>query len=267
MTQVLQEEEPLHLIAHGSIELLHGSKITHLRFLLGEWLCSLSIVYPSTSETLFQAASLLDRYLAKRYVPFSKLQLMACCCLWVSVKVELHTDESLEPLISYCHNKFTRSDFIKAEGDILNAVDYEIHSATALFFLKRFIAAVTADERVTLIASFLCESTLLFIGLSSFRPSLIAFCAIAASMITFNISQSLHDLTTFSSRLKRDDVLRCFGLVISAGRSTAARDQHIPFQKDAARSIDGVHGAGAALIKSVGFEADLVRRMGALLVQ
>jgi hypothetical protein len=117
MAQILHEGEPHHLIEHGTVQLLHGSKIMHLRFLLGEWLFSLSVIYPISTETVSQAVSLLDRYLARRQVAFSRLQLISCCCLWVSAKVELHTEDSLEPLIGFCHNKFTRADFIREGGD------------------------------------------------------------------------------------------------------------------------------------------------------
>jgi hypothetical protein len=86
-------------------------------------------------------------------------------------------------------------------------------------------------------------------------------------MIAFNVSEPLQNLATFSASLNRDDAMRCFVLVVGAGHSTAARDKHIPFQKYAARPIGGVLGAGASLIKSVDFEADLIGRMGALLVQ
>jgi hypothetical protein len=267
MAQILRDEETHHLIAHGSIEFLHGSRIRQLRLLLGEWLCSLSFVYPSTTETLFQAASLLDRYLSKRFVPFSRLQLMACCCLWVSAKVELHSEESLDPLISYCHNKYTRADFIKAEGEILGAVDYEIHAVTAHFFLKRFMGAVAGDERVALVAAFLCESTLLFIELSSFRPSLKAFCVVAAASLACGVSECGENFVNFMSGWDREEIVRCFSMILRAGQSARMREQHIPFQKYAARPIGGVSGGGAALLKSVDLEDDLIRRMSALLGQ
>jgi cyclin B len=267
MTQILREDEPHHLIAHGSVQLLQGSKITHFRFLLGEWLFSLSICYPASTETLFQAVSLLDRYLAKRQVTFSKLQLISCCCLWVSAKVELHTEDSLEPLIAYCHNKFTRADFIRAEGEILSAIDYELQSVTPHFFLKRFLNAIDADERVALIASFVCDSTLLFLELSPFRPSVIAFCAIIMTCAVFRISEAIQKVVSFTNCLNRGETMRCFELVVKAAQAVSAREEHCPFRKYAARPIAGVPGAGAELIKTVAFDADLIRCMAALFDQ
>jgi hypothetical protein len=265
IAQILRDEEPNHLIKHGSVELLQGSKIKDWRFLLGEWMFSLSFVYPSTTEALFQAISLLDRYLARRSAAFSKLQLMACCCLWVAAKVELHTQESLEPLFVHCHDKFTRADFIRAEAEILSAVDYEIHSVTPYFFLKRFLSVADVDERVTLLASYICESTLLFLELSSFRPSVIAFCAVASACLALDVGETFHNLAGFLTCLDRDDTVRCFRLVLRAGQSLAAREKHCPFRKYAARPLGGVAGAGIELIRSVDLGDDLVRRFTTLL--
>jgi hypothetical protein len=267
MAQILCDDEPHHLIAHGSVQLLQGSKITHLRFLLGEWLCSLSVLYPATTETLFQAVSLLDRYLAKRQVAFSKLQLISCCCLWVSAKVELHTEDSLEPLIAHCHNKFTRADFIRAEAEILNAINYELQSVTPHFFLKRFLNAIDADERVALIASFICDSTLLFLELSPFRPSMIAFCSVTAACAAIGLFEGIRTFVSFAGGLNRSEVTRCFELILQAGQAVSRREEHCPFRKYAARPIAGVAGGGAELIKSVAFDADLIRCTAALFDQ
>jgi hypothetical protein len=189
---------------------------------------------------------------------------MSCCCLWITAKVELHAEDSLEPLFGYCHNKFTRADFIHAEAEILSAVDYQVHSVTSHFFLKRFLSVISADERVALIASYLCESTLLFLELSSFRPSMIAFCAIAGACFALNCGQLLQNLVRFRGSVEREDLERCFGLVMRGGESLAVMEKHSPFRKYGARPIDGVMGGGAGLIKSVEFGADLLQRMTTL---
>jgi hypothetical protein len=187
---------------------------------------------------------------------------MACCCLWISVKVELHVEDSLEPLLSYCHGKFTRSDFVKAESEILSAVDYQVHPVTSHFFLKRFLSA--GDERVTLIASYLCECGLLFVEISCFRPSIIAFCSVAAACVLCGCAAPLDGLT---QNFEWNDVGRCMALILRAGRSVAAREQHCPFRKYSPCPLEGVAGAGGSLIKGVEFGSDLVRSLAALFGQ
>jgi hypothetical protein len=259
MTDTLCTEEHNHVVEPGSIERLHGGKIRKLRFLLADWLFSVSFVYPSTTETFFQSVSLFDRYLSKRSVPFHKLQLMACCYLWISVKVELHVEDSLEPLLVYYHNKFTRSDFVKAESEILSAVDYHVHLVTSHFFLKCFERR--GDERVTLMALYLCECGLLFVEISCFRPSVIAFCSVAATCV---ICGWVAPLDGMAQNFEWSDVGRCIALILRAGRSVAAREQHCPFRKYSPCPLEGVAGAGGSLIKGIEFGSDLIQSLAAL---
>lgn len=263
--QIMHNEEPDYWIQPGSIERMNGSKIRELRLLLGEWLFRLSWTYPTTTEALFQCVSMFDRLLGRRSIPFNKLQLMCCCCLWISVKVEMHAEECLTPLFQYCHNKFTRADFLRAEGEILSAIDYKINTVSACYFLKRFLEAVNADERVNLIASFLCECSLLFVELSCYKRSLVAYCATAAACLLFGCGEKMSALSCFLRNFAREDVQKCMAVMLHAGKTIAGKKKHGPFRKYASKTVAGVSRGGAALIESVDFGADLVRAMDSLL--
>jgi hypothetical protein len=232
--------------------------------LLADWLFNVSYVYPTSTETVFQAISLLDRYLANRATPYSQLQLIASSCLWISAKVDLHVEDSLDPLFHCCHGKYVKGDFVRSEAEILCAIDYEIHPVTSYFFLRRFLDIVRPDARVELLALFICESTIFLVDLSGYRPSQIAFCAIASACVQFGIGEQLFALADFAAPFKSDEILSCVGLVLKAARSVARKEQSFLMRKFAARSLEGTGQSGADLIRSVEFGTDLVRALAAL---
>ncbi|OHT06406.1 Cyclin, N-terminal domain containing protein [Tritrichomonas foetus] len=264
IAQILHNEEPEYVVEPGSIEKTQGNKIREHRMMLGDWLFNLSFFYPSTTEALFQCISLFDRYLSNVNVPFEQLQLICSCCMWISAKVELHSEDSLEPLRKCIHEKFSRQDFIKAEADILMGVNYKIHTVTPHFFLKRFLKAIDANEKIEFLASFLCGSTLLFCEVSCYRPSVVAFCSIAAACLAFGEGEKIRSLGNFGQNFKWEDVARCFTLILHAGKVVAAREKSFIFRKFGKNKIDGVSNGGANLLKSISLGSDLLRSLAKL---
>jgi hypothetical protein len=261
--QTLQIDETRYTIDPRAVERLHGSKIRELRFLLADWLFNVSYLYPTSTETVFQSISLLDRYLANRATPCSKLQLVSCSCLWISAKVDLHVEDSLDPLFHCCHGKYVKGDFVRSEAEILCAIDYDIHPVTSYFFLRRFLDIVRPEPRAELLALFICESTVFLCDLSSYRPSQIAFCAIASACVQFGIGDQLLVLADFA-RSFQSEVFHCLSLVLKAARSVVRKEQSFLMKKFAARAVEGTGQSGADLVRSVEFGTDLVRALATL---
>lgn len=259
--QVLQMEEPEHVIPLGRIERTQGTKIKELRMMLGNWLVNLSFVYPSTTETLYQCVALLDRYLSKSEVNFNNLQLIGCCCMWICAKIEFHTSASLDPLIRCCHDKFTKNDFIKAETQILTAVDYNIHAVTSISFLRRFITILNASDELALLASYICECSILTVESSYFRPSLIAFCSIAAACIAFNCSDSIYVLKEITSNFTWKEVSKCLTILLRTARMIINHDMNGVFRKYSHKKINEEECAGANIIRNTELGPDLVQSL------
>lgn len=265
IAHILQNEEPDYVVEPKSIEKLQGPQIHERRIMLAEYLLNMAELYPSPStEALFQCISLLDRYLSSEKVPFEQLQLIACCCLWISAKVELTSEDSLAPLRKLCHEKFSKSDFIQAEAKIIIGVNYKIHTVTPYFFLKHFLKIIDADEKVKLLSSYLCESTLMFVEVSCYRPSVIAFCSIAAACIACGEEDKIRILGNFGNNFKWEDVAKCFLLIVHTGRGLAMREKSCVFRKYGNHKIDGIQKGGRNLIKSMDQGSDLLQSLAKL---
>lgn len=265
IARILQNEEPEYAVEPKSIEKLQGSQIHERRIMLAEYLINMAELYPSpTTEALFQCISLLDRYLASEKVPFEQLQLIACCCLWISAKVELTSEDSLAPLRKLCHEKFSKADFIQAEAKIIIGVNYKIHTVTPYFFLKHFLKMIDASEDVSLLASYLCESTLMFVEVSCYRPSVIAFCSIAAACLACGKEDKIRYLGNFGQTFKWEDVAKCFLLICHTGRGLSMREKSCVFKKYGNRRIDSIQKNGRDLIKSMRQGSDLLQGLAKL---
>jgi hypothetical protein len=179
--------------------------------------------------------------------------------------VDLHVEDSLDPLFRSCHGKYTKGDFVRSEAEILCAIDYEIHPVTSYFFLRRFLDLVRPSAHIELLALFICESTVFLVDLSGYRPSQVAFCAIAAACLQFGVTEELVALADFARGFKRAEVSLCFALVLKAARSVARKEHSFLMRKFAARAVEGTEQSGAEFIKSVEFGNDLFRALTTLL--
>lgn len=225
MAQVLQNEEKAQIIPYGKINEMQGSKFSQYRFLLADWLFHLSFCYPTNTETLFQCFHVLDTYLSKRHVPHAKLQLIGCCCLWICSKVDFHTIETLDPLTKNCHEKYTKAEFRQAEIDILTAVDYKIQNASANYFLKSFLEKIVPNQKLTAIATFYSEVSLMYMNFSSYAPSVIALSSLLIANKLLNNCCDLSPLKCYLNNVNKNDVILCMNMLYKSGGNIITREK------------------------------------------
>ena len=225
MSKILQAEEASKLVPHDAIIKIQGSKFSEYRFLLADWLFNLSFCYPTNTETLFQSFSLMDRYLSMVTVPFSKLQLVGCCCLWICAKIDFHTIASLEPLCKTCHDKYTKEEFIDTENIILNAVDYQTQTTSSNYFLKSFLQKIGANDRFSAICSFYCEASLMYVNFSSYRSSVIALSAILVANDVLGHCMDLSELKVYVENLNKNDIIICMNMLKRSGANLITREK------------------------------------------
>ena len=225
MSKILQAEEIAKIMPHDAIIKKQGTKFTQYRFLLADWLFNLSFCYPTNTETLFQSFSLMDRYLSKESIPFSRLQLVGCCCLWICAKIDFHTIASLEPLCKTCHDKYSKDEFIETENEILNAVDYQTQTTSANYFLKSFLQKINANDKFTAICSFYCEASLMYVNFSSYRSSVIAISAILVANDIMNNRVDLSPLKIYFQDLNKNDIIICMNMLKRSGENLIMRDK------------------------------------------
>ena len=224
MLLILQNEELKKSISFNNIEDIQGVQIKELRFLLADWIFQLSFAYPTNSDTLFQCFSIIDRYLSKKNTFIHKLQLIGCCCLWISSKMDFHATSTLEPLFKFCHGKFSKEDFINTENEILKEVDYFIQTSSAYFFLRQFNEKIGGNDLLFAIAAYYAEISLYYVNFSNYRQSLIAYCSILNASQHFKID--LTPLNIYIKDFSQVDINNCCNYLIKSSKIIIEKEKY-----------------------------------------
>jgi G2/mitotic-specific cyclin 3/4 len=78
-------------------------------------------------ETIFTVVTLVDRYIALKDVPLSKLQLVGAAALFMSAKFEeTYQVPPLKQIISACASQYTREEILAMEADIIKTFNFEL---------------------------------------------------------------------------------------------------------------------------------------------
>lgn len=90
------------------------------------------------SETLYVTIHLIDRYLSKVQIKKSQLHLLGVTAVLIATKYEEIYPPDLKELLNVSENKFTKTDVLKMEQEILRALDFDLFQSSAYRFLERF---------------------------------------------------------------------------------------------------------------------------------
>ena len=131
-------------------------------------------VFHLSNESLYLAIDILDRFFSQVYTEPADYTLVCLACLLIASKYEDIYPPLIDKLASY-DNAITTGDILDMETRILKALDYRISNPTSLPFLIRFSQAAHADKRMSEMAHFILEGTLLSYSLlCDYKPSELA---------------------------------------------------------------------------------------------
>ena len=99
-------------------------------------------------ETLYVTVFLIDRYLSCKQIKKSQLHILGVTSLLISTKYEEIYPPELKDLLSVSENKFTRSEVLAMERDMLSTLQFDITTPSAYRFLERFrrLSSTTAND-------------------------------------------------------------------------------------------------------------------------
>lgn len=83
-----------------------------MRSILVDWLVEVAEEYKLTSDTLYLAINLLDRYLSEKFVTRGTLQLVGIVCLLIASKFEEIYSPSVDEFVYISDNTYTKEEVI-----------------------------------------------------------------------------------------------------------------------------------------------------------
>jgi len=157
---------------------------TQMRGVLIDWLVEVAEEYKLTSQTLYLTVNFIDRYLSKQQVVKRKLQLIGICSLLLAAKYDEIYPPTVYQLIYISDNTYQKEELFQTEQHILQTLEFKLTIATPKEFLRRTLKAAKADPQLTMLATFLCELTIIEYKYVLYLPSVIAAASVCLALHT-----------------------------------------------------------------------------------
>lgn len=155
-----------------------------MRAILLDWLVEVHLKFKLMPETMFLTANIIDRFLERKLVIRQKLQLVGVTAMLLASKYEEIYAPEVRDFVYITDKAYTREQILAMESAILNTLEFRITVPTAYVFLNRFLKAAGADERTSLLATYLVERTMQEYKLLSHLPSKVAAAGVNMALRT-----------------------------------------------------------------------------------
>ena len=180
-----------------------------MRAILYDWLVDVHLKFKLLPETLFLAFNLIDRYLNKKSIHRTKLQLLGVTSMLIACKYEEIYAPEVKDFV-YITDKAYTADEVKAmESDILITLEFNVTMPSSYRFLEFFNFYIKYDNLVMNFTFFLLELSIVEYKMLKYKASLIAAAVLYVSTkllhkenIVYNPNietnlQRLYDLSGF----------------------------------------------------------------------
>eukprot|EP01086_Lenisia_limosa_P009641 TRINITY_DN3317_c0_g1_i1.p1 TRINITY_DN3317_c0_g1~~TRINITY_DN3317_c0_g1_i1.p1 ORF type:complete len:339 (+),score=73.62 TRINITY_DN3317_c0_g1_i1:98-1114(+) len=185
-----------------------------MRFILVDWLIEVHLKFKLMQETIFSAVNILDRYLARKPVRRSQVQLVGVTALLIASKLEEIYTPEVRDYVYITDNAYKVEDVTKMEVHMLQVLNYDLMVPSALHFLRRFSKAARSNIQHHTIAKYLCEIALVNYKMLIFAPSQIAAAATFMSHKMMN-STPWSPTLQYYSRYTEENIMPCVRMLVS----------------------------------------------------
>jgi len=155
-----------------------------MRAILVDWLLEVHFKFKLLPETLYLTINIIDRYLSRKPVVRTRLQLVGVTAMLVASKYEEIYPPEVKDFVFITSNAYSHDEILEMEARMLNTLRFEVTVPTAWIFLGRYCKVAMLDTRTKLLAQYYVERSLQEYDMLRFLPSLQASAAIAAAMRT-----------------------------------------------------------------------------------
>lgn len=179
--EVSTSVRPMYMEKHPHIN-------ERMRSILVDWLVEVHLKFKLVPQTLYLAVNLIDRYLERKEVSRSKLQLVGVTSLFIASKYEEIYPAPLREHVFICDHVYTSNEILGMQHEILETLKYQVRVPTAHTFLVRFLKAGHADKKIVQLACYILDGTLESYKLNQYLPSQLAAGAIFIARRTVGLN-------------------------------------------------------------------------------
>jgi cyclin B len=199
-----------------------------MRSVLLDWLVEVHHKFKLTTETLFLAVNLIDRYLEKVPISRARLQLIGVSAFLIASKYEDIYPPEIRDMVYITDNAFTKQEILQGEIEILKKLEYNITVPSSFRFLERLSRVAGCSEQQHALSRYLQELALVDYKMMKYSYSNLAAAAIYLMFKIKNIKPEWTSDLRRASGYTEDQLKAC------------ARDMCMLFQNANKSSLKGV---------------------------
>lgn len=170
-----------------------------MRAILIDWLLEVHFKFKLLPETLYLTVNIIDRYLERKPVVRTRLQLVGVTAMLIASKFEEIYPPEVKDFVFITSNAYSHDEILEMEAKMLNALRFEITVPTAWVFLSRYARVAGVDQRTKLLAQYYIERCLQEYDMLRYAPSLQASAALFAAMRTVRAGAWDSTLASYTS--------------------------------------------------------------------
>lgn len=147
-----------------------------MRTELVDWMANVHLRFRLSPETLYLSVNLFDRFMNENHASISRsnMRLVGAACILIGSKYEEIYPPEVQDLIHLTEQRYTKTQVLETENEILLALNFDITIPTAHTFLCRYLKAGHADRKMVQLSCYLCERMLQESSMLRHLPSLVA---------------------------------------------------------------------------------------------
>lgn len=179
-----------------------------MREILVDWLVEVHLKFKLRPETLFLTISNIDRFLERRAVSRTKLQLVGCTAMLIASKYEEIYAPEVRDFVYISDKAYTRDQILAMEAIMLHTLQFILTVPTCFRFGERYIKVARANELQANLVNYFMELTLQEYSFLKYLPSVIAA---SATLLALRVTRQpwtplLESQTGYSEHDLRDCV-------------------------------------------------------------
>lgn len=180
-----------------------------MRAILIDWLVEVHLKFKLMPETMYLTVNIIDRFLERKLVIRQKLQLVGVTAMLLASKYEEIYAPEVRDFVYITDKAYTREQILAMESAILSALDFRITVPTAFVFVNRYLKVACADERTTLLATYIVERSLQEYRMLAHLPSKVAAAAVNMALRTLRDRHAWNTTLEFYSGYSQEELRAC----------------------------------------------------------
>lgn len=180
-----------------------------MRMVLVDWMVEVQLKFRMTSETLYLAVNIVDKYLQVRPITREHLQLLGVTALLIASKFEEIYAVDIQDFVFICDGACPAREIIRFESEVLGVIQWSLTTPCALHFLRRYSKAAGNDGLRHTMAKYLIELSLGYYSMLQYLPSTQAAAAVLLTRHLMGCTPCWSNVVEYHSGYRLDEIQDC----------------------------------------------------------